>query len=207
MDRVLVLAFLVSLLVGGCAGVQTKPISGSENVTADAPAIKAGDEWRYTGGYFIRVAGVEGDLVVTETNLDPYCARCRFIRDKNGTVVRVIDAEGKPVEYPLSGLRLLDFPLRVGKEWTQDLVLPQLSNGRMTPYSNTFKVEGYEEVSTKAGAFKAFRISWRQENRGPYGWRGTLEMWWSPEVRAFVKRAVYTPGWVRDFDLESYTVK
>jgi hypothetical protein len=150
---------------------------------------------------------VDGDLVVTETNLDPYCASCRFIRDKNGAAVRVVDAEGKPVEYALSGLKRLDFPLRVGKEWTQDLVLRQPSNGQMMPFSNVFKVEAYEEVVTKAGTFKAPRISWNQENKGPYGWRAALDMWWSSEARVFVKRAAYARGWVRDFDLESYTLK
>lgn len=198
---------LVSLAIGACAGVQTKPIAGAANVVIDAPTFKVGDEWRYTDGYFIRVVGFEGDHVVTETNLDPFCRNCRFIRDKNGAVVSVLDSEGKLVEYALSGLKLLDFPMRVGKQWSQDLTLRQLRTGRMMPYSNIFNVEAYEEVVTKAGTFKAFRISWTQENRGLYPWRGSLDIWWSPDVRGFVKRAVHTSGWVQDFDLESYTLK
>lgn len=204
---VVAVAVFMAFAVSGCAAVQTRPIQGAENIVVEAPTFKVGDEWRYTGGYFIRVVGLEGDHVVTETNLDPSCRSCRFVRDKNGTVVRVLDADGKPVEYALSGLKILDFPMRVGKQWSQDLSLRQLSTGAMRPYSNTFKVEAYEEVVTKAGTFKAFRISWRQESRGSYAWHGSLDLWWSPDVRAYVKRAVYTSGWSRDFDLQAYTLK
>lgn len=59
----------------------------------------------------------------------------------------------------------------------------------------------------KAGTFRAFRISWMQENRGPYGWRGHADLCWSPEVKMFVKRAAHTSGWGPDWELESYTLK
>jgi hypothetical protein len=202
------LLVLFAILVAACAEVQVKPIAGAENVVIEAPAYKVGDEWRYPGGYYIRVVAFEGDNVVAESNLDPYCRGCRFVRDRNGTPIRVFDAQGRPVEYALTGLKLLDFPLRVGKEWTQEIQLRVLATGTMRPYFNRFKVEAYEEVVTKAGTFKAFRISWHQENRAPgSSWSGRLDMWWSPEAKGFVKRTVYATDWVRDFEIESYTLK
>lgn len=178
------------LLAAGCSAVETKPITGAENIVVHPPTYKVGDEWRYPGGYFSRVVDFEGDYRVTESNPDPACRGCRFVSDKNGTVVKVLDAQGKPVEY------------------AQGIQLRVLATGAMRPYFNRFKVEAYEEVKTKAGTFKAFRISWYQENRTPgASWSGRLDLWWSPEVRGFVRRAVHAPDWVRDYEIESYTRK
>lgn len=88
------------LLFAGCAAVETTPIPGGENVVVDAPAYKVGDEWRYPGGYVIRVVGFEGDYRVTESNLDPACRGCRFVLDRNGAVVRVLDAKASQWSTP-----------------------------------------------------------------------------------------------------------
>jgi uncharacterized protein affecting Mg2+/Co2+ transport len=49
MRRALAFGVLVSVVIGGCTGVQTKPIAGGDSVIAEAPVLKPGDEWRYTG--------------------------------------------------------------------------------------------------------------------------------------------------------------
>lgn len=68
----------------------------------------------------------------------------------------MVDKNGAPVDLPEIGLKTRDFPLEIGKEWTvsQNLFSPGYT--RVIPYDNTFKVEGYGEVKTKAGTFKAF---------------------------------------------------
>ncbi len=70
----------VPLLLAACAEVQVKPIPGAANVVVEAPTYKVGDEWRYPGGYFVQVVGFEGDLVITVSNLDPFCRGCRYFR-------------------------------------------------------------------------------------------------------------------------------
>lgn len=76
----------------------------------------------------------------------------------------------------------------------------------MVPFHHRWKVEACEEVKVKAGTFKAFRISYAQENLGPGRLGGKFTFWWSPEVKAIVKKA-HTSDWGRDWELVSYTLK
>jgi hypothetical protein len=74
------------------------------------------------------------------------------------------------------------------------------------------QVEACEEVKVKAGTFRAFRISYAQEDLAPrasVGSRlgGKFTFWWSPEAKAVVKWRAHTSGWGRDWELVSYTVK
>ncbi|MGH7834606.1 MAG: hypothetical protein ACREQK_13245 [Candidatus Binatia bacterium] len=135
------------------------------------------------------------------------CQNCRYFRDRNWTIVNVTGRE--PHKTP-TGLKVLDFPLKVGKEWDQRLALRSIRDGQETLYFNQFKVEAYEEVTVKAGTFKAFRVSWLQTPAGSRS-KGRAEYWWSPEVRGFIKRVVHTPEYwsyqLSDFELESYTIK
>lgn len=198
------------LIMGACATpTAVRPIAGGEAVVVEAPSFKIGEEWNWTGGRYdtyVRVVALEGDGSVVESNLDIWCRDgCRYILDKNGIATSGTNKKGEPTY--VSGLRILEFPLRVGKEWTQTIDLRESSSGAMRPYVNRWKVDAFEEVTVKAGTFKAFRISWYQENRGVYLWSGSASLWWSPEVKAFVKRAVHTSGWGNDWELASYVPK
>ncbi len=178
----------------------------AEDVSVSVPTFKIGDEWRYATG-FVRVIGFEGEEVITTSDLDPRCRDCKFFRDKNWTLVRALDAQGRPADVS-TGLKLLDFPLYVGKEWNQEIELRSLTTGLPRIYRNEFKVMAYEEVTVKTGKFKAFRIAWVQKTRNVANpFVGHADLWWSPEVKNFVKRQVFTTRWLPDFELESYTLK
>ena len=86
------------------------------------------------------------------------------------------------------------------------MTLRSTSTGRHSVYDNAFRVEEYGEIKTKAGPFKAFKISWSQLNRHR-GSRSWATLWYSPEVKAVVKREAHTAGWFIDRELESYTLK
>jgi hypothetical protein len=75
------------------------------------------------------------------------------------------------------------------------------------PYDNSYEVEAYEDVKTKAGTFKAFRISYIQENKGSYSWTGRSTFWYSSEVKATIKRVAHTKNFGTDWELESYSLK
>lgn len=204
----------VSLFISACAATVSapKPVPGAENIRIDAPSYRVGDEWRYSPGTFVRVVDLRDGLVVTESNTDQWCEGCRYFRDRNLVAVKILDAQGRPHEYAMAGadLKLLDFPLYVGKAWSQDTKLRRPS-GVIVPYSSRVKVEAYEEVTVKAGTFKAFRISWELERAAAYDpwgtpFHGKSAMWWSPEVRAFVKREVYSRWWGEGWELVSYTL-
>jgi hypothetical protein len=174
-----------------------------DGAQVETPAFSVGDEWQWDNKIYARVVAIEAGNPVIESNFD--CREgCRFTWDKNLVAVAGTNKKGKPVS--VSGLQLLEFPLHVGREWTQDVDL-RTSGGFQRPFANQWKVESFEDVKVKAGTFKAFRISWYQQNRGPNGWTGSCSMWWSPEVKAFVKRAVHTSDWGSDWQLLSYTLK
>ncbi len=206
MTRCTILPVILTIsFIVGHAWAQT-PTAG--DITVDAPAYKIGDQWTYPGNV-VTVVGIDGEYVVKTSTSSRDCPGCRFFRDRNDVLVKVHDADGKPVsDYPISGLKMLDFPMRVGKEWQHETRLRQLSTGAFRPYMNYFKVEAYEDVKTRAGVFKAFRISYRQVSTGPgETWRGDSTLWWAPQVKMFVTRAVHTSGWGTDWELSSYTLK
>src|SRR3989442_4960820 len=119
-------------------------------------------------------------------------------------VIEVIDKDGKRSTGP--GNRDLDFAMTIGKEWKYDFRNRSVTGG-YSDYVNGYRVEAFEDVRTKAGTFKAFRINLRQENVGSLHWTGQLDFWWSPEVRGFVKRKVSTSNWLKDYELERVTLK
>jgi len=180
---------------------------------AEAPVLNVGDQWRWTFGRSRRIVAVEGELVASPFS-NERCNRCTAYRDRNLTIVKLVDKDGKVVDDPEVGYKQLDFPLKIGKTWDSDQVLLNNVTRVGQPYKNAFAVEAYEEVKTKAGTFKAFRISHIQQrahssfdgDAGRSWWRQTL--WYSPEVGAFVKREVNSKvNWGPDWELESYSLK
>lgn len=183
---------------------ESRPARSDRELGA-APKLRVGDEWRYSRGVVVRVVAIEGDRIVTTASPYPRCPDCRFYRDQNLTVVSIVDKNGKAGVIGEIGLQLTNFPLEVGKTWTSNVPLWSTSANRHLPYDNTFKVERLVDVKTKAGTFKAFEIAWTQENKAPgASWHGRATLYYSPEVRAIVKRQVHTSGWFEDSELESF---
>lgn len=204
----------ILLVLGSAAGLSAAhaQVSGPSPV-AEAPPFKVGDEWRWTGGGRRRIIAIEGEYTVTPLSTQG-CQNCRAYRDKNLTVVKLLDKEGKIVVNDSSvGYKMLDFPLTVGKQWDSDVSLVNRTTKVAEPYKNTFRVEAYEAVRTQAGTFKAFRITHIQKRThssfsadAGKDWRETT--WYSPEVKAIVKREVNTKvEWGADWELESYSLK
>ena len=201
----LYLVLLSPILLVASVGFEVKPVRGAENVVAEAPTFKVGDEWQYSDRSFRRVAGFEGDYVITVSG-DRNCQGCRYFRDQNTTIVKALDAQGKPSEHVTTGWKYLDFPLHVGKEWTQEIKGRSRTRGAPIWYFNRYKVTGYEEVSVPAGTFRAFRISHDQEPQSR-DWSAHEDRWYSPDVKAFVKRFAQTLTWGDNWELVSYTLK
>lgn len=75
-----------------------------------------------------------------------------------------------------------DFPLEVGKSWTQDLMLT-VGSAEPIPMKAKWTVEAYDDVSVPAGNFKAWRIVFTDN----FGYKQTT---WSlaDSVGVFAKR-------------------
>jgi hypothetical protein len=95
-------AVALGLALIGCAGQAPVAIPGAESVVMDAPTYSVGDEWRFTGpGYEsrIRIVEVTDDTVVNVREVPARiggCSGCRVVRDRNLTVVKVIEENGQP---------------------------------------------------------------------------------------------------------------
>lgn len=140
-------------------------VHATDAPTAEAPTFVVGDEWRYTDGALLRVEAVEVDQVLTSLEFrGNRCPGCKHYRDRNLTVLKV-DGAAIPDPYGSIGLKVLDFPLTIGKSWESNQTLARLASGVPEPYENAFKVEGYGDVKTKAGTFKAYRPRWRRPAR------------------------------------------
>jgi hypothetical protein len=75
-----------------------------------------------------------------------------------------------------------DFPLEVGKTWTQDLMLT-VGGTTQTPMKVQWKVEAYEDVTVPAGTFKAWRVVFTDN----FGYKQTT--WSMPEkVGVYARR-------------------
>lgn len=211
-NSILLAAIFVLMVIGNVpvatVVAATKPIPGGESIVVEAPVFQIGDECRYVGGRFRQVVGFEDDLTIMAENWDSFCEGCHYFYDKNLARVKVLDRNARPTGDPRGGLKFVDFPLRVGKEWNQKVEARQAGTGALREYFNRFKIETYEEVTVKAGTFKAFRIAWHQERHHPApGWSGDAQFWWSPETKCGVKGLANDPRWFAPYELESYTLK
>ena len=103
---------------------------------------------------------------------------------------------------------MVDFPLTPGQKWR--VSSKALFRGNLAPATVDVAVIGLEDVTTKAGTFKAYKIqhSWAAvfggEGSGMVSW--ISEGWFSPEAKWFVK-FTSTARNARDFELVSYSVK
>jgi hypothetical protein len=80
------------------------------------------------------------------------------------------------------------FPLEVGKTWTQDIALT-VGGTTKTPMKAQWKVEAYEDVTVPAGTFKAWRVVFTDN----FGFKQTT--WSLPEtVGTYAKRVNERPA-------------
>lgn len=96
--------------------------------------------------------------------------------------------KGKDYSPPLA---YFDFPLKVGKTWTQESI--EKDNRRDTERRHLVKgkVEGWEKVSVIAGEFEGLRVVVDSEvidkATGERLWRGKDISWYVPQVKRSVK--------------------
>lgn len=80
------------------------------------------------------------------------------------------------------------FPLEVGKTWTQDIALT-VGGSTKVPMKAQWTVEAYEDVTVPAGTFKAWRVSFTDN----FGFKQTT--WSMPEtVGTYAKRVNERPA-------------
>lgn len=179
---------------------------------AAAPTYSVGDTWTFTNRQ-VTVVKIDGDTTVMQ-GVNPICPTCLYYLDKNVTLLKVEQDDGKApdsAKFPFlpvgPGWRFLDFPLELKKEWR--ISAPAFQRGQARNYVVDVQVQAYEDVKTKAGTFKAFKI-WRQwQIVGRFSgedarWNDTV--WFAPEAKTSVK-FTSTNRFATEWELVSYTLK
>jgi len=208
MKRVIFLAWLCFFLVP-TAWAQEK---------CEAPVWNVGDKWTYklvTGdtlthevieikqeSYILKMEGGDGP------NLIGY--------DKSNMNVRfLIEEGGRQVESDNPLRKLFDFPISVGKKWSDatSSYVPLGPNKRgKALFEQAFKVVGFEEIAISAGKLKAYKIHFAQTHQASRN-SGWIRFWYSPEAKNWIKREVEkgpfwkNAPWAKDAELVSYTLK
>jgi hypothetical protein len=178
-----------------------------------APTFEVGDSWRLSDGREIKVIRVD-DAGMARTGDVRDCPACVVHFDKQfGFSGTISDGNGKPVDvtrvqgaFVGPNWKFYDFPLETGKSWS--FSAQGFFRGQPQRYDVTITVKSHEDVKTKAGTFKAYRLQqdWRSRNQfgADFTWSNTV--WYAPEVKGTVKFASTNIN-AREWELLSYSVK
>jgi hypothetical protein len=170
------------VLLAGCAGAPPK----AERYVA--PPV--GSSWKLqitSTGSFGNATQAEQQVSMRDVVVEsrPYhrfdAGAGATLQNDSVGVFMVLGPGDRPLmryDPPLS----FDFPLEVGKAWTQDLMLT-VGGANKTPMKVQWKVEAYEDVTVPAGTFKAWRVVFADN----FGYKQTT--WSMPDtVGVYAKR-------------------
>jgi len=162
---------------------------------APAPVFKDGDTWkfnrivkgrassseRFTGTYDLVFS--QGQIKVYEINDDK---RTEMDVKSEGPGSGLLSLIGIVEERPI-----LKFPLSVGQKWNYEFLNRPAGAREESKYFVEIAVTGIEEVTTRAGSFKAFKLIRNQQRRAAgrqVRWISTTTTYfYSSETKSIVK--------------------
>lgn len=197
----------------------SKEVDWSKKIQ-EAPVLKVGDHWTYKnakgetwtqevrdikqGLFFLKIRGQQELRVYDQKTMN-----LKFLINKDGRKESVGDDPFK---------NLFNFPIFVGKKWAY-MVSAGIGYRGSFNKLNEFEVKSAEEISMLSGTYMTYHIFYKQKYMGGSpGYRtvrvdGWVRYWYSPEVKAMVKREVEKSGywesqtWLQDLELISYKLK
>ncbi|HKZ08240.1 MAG TPA: hypothetical protein VJU81_22430 [Methylomirabilota bacterium] len=185
--------------------------SGALAEPAGAPRFAVGDSWSYSDGRQIKVVKVDDGAPVM-TGALAVCPTCVVHYDRNLAIRKVTDPAGQPVEAAKIDFLALGpdwkfyaFPLDVKKTWK--FSAEGLIRGKPQRYDVSVVVAALEDVQTKAGPFKAFKMerTW-SGTQGAQPFSFTDVVWFAPRAKFPVKFQTSRAG-VKPGELTAYSVK
>lgn len=179
-----------------------------------APVWNIGDKWVYkkTMGeiFACEVVKIEEDLYVTKIEGQKHLLGYDKKTMNNNFFV---ETSGKRIESRSPLRKLYDFPIVIGKKWSDTTTTVPSFSKQEASFLSEFQVEGIEEITTPAGTFKAFKIYYKQTVTSPQRGSGWVRIWYSPVVKTWIKREVEKSPfwrkvtWLHDTELISYELK
>lgn len=175
------LSLAAALAVAGCAEMQQQPVFQAPGTTWVYAVRNTGSYGNVNAEQTSRAVGErmwQGRKVYASENTTTGIS---FLRDPD-TGRWIANARGDTplasVEPPLGW----DRPVEVGKTWTRNHRFTNHANKTTTDFVGTWKVEAYEDMTVRAGTFKAYKIV-HSDNIGGEG-----VTWWNPEMDMWVKQ-------------------
>lgn len=171
---------LAALALAGCAGMQPRPNSLAPGTTWVNAVTNTGSYGKQNGE--LRTTRVGGERM--------WQGRKVFVYEQTPGVNILTDPDTGHWIAILRGDTLLqsfepaigwDRPLEVGKTWSRKHRSTNHVKKTTTDFVGTWKVEAYEDVTVRAGTFKAYKVLY-SDTLGTEG-----ATWWSPEIDAWVK--------------------
>lgn len=176
----------------------------------ERPRFSVGDKWRYRfENRKYAKPGCSYELLIERITSKNVYSRINFPNDCDVSIttaypvapntVQKFDLNLNHFHYSPEPYRALDFPLYLGKSWTQKWKW-QL-NGWTYDDDVSASVDAIETVTTQAGTFEALRIrlvrTYRGSKTGYLTQSGKLEdtFWYSPRIKNFVRRTYVDYGW------------
>jgi len=183
----------------------------------ETPLWKTGDKWTFKqadGSTFsYEVVDVKNDLFIVKREGDP---ELYGYDRKTANLDFRIKADGSRMKATNDLRKLFNFPISVGKNWTDTTSglagQTRVGEQQKAKFFIRFEVEGIEDVTTAAGKFKTYKIRHTLKNmtvrRNRDGW---ILFWYSPEAKWWVKQEVekssFWPPSRLDAELVSYELK
>jgi uncharacterized protein DUF3108 len=208
MRRPLLFAGIILLFLAVCAGCAGTGTPGPASSAAAAlckepvvaPQYQVGEKftWNYASGKqrVWEVTGVEGNLAQIKWSDLSMVSNSEkegvYFLDPDWVIQKAISKQGEVILPPnprqafmYLGLKILDFPLQIGKSWS---VAYRGTNlwGYQREYVVQFKVVACEEVSTPAGKFPAVKIESYHTSVTTMA-RGSANRWYAPDAKNVVK--------------------
>lgn len=163
-----------------------------EEPKAERPAVKAGDAWT-----FERVNRPGGSKVEVKREIKAVTpeALTVVVTDAAGTSEQQWTPElnyvrGEALRVLRPHLQYVSFPMTVGREWKVESRGTN-ANGRDVTSEGRCKILSFERVTTRAGAFGAFKVECDVEFYiyGPQPIRGRdrYTYWYAPAVRGEIR--------------------
>lgn len=179
-------------IVLGCLILFFVPMSWAQE-KCEAPVWKTGDKWTFKQGdgstYTNRVVDVKNDLFIVKIAGDPDL----YGYDRETVNLKfMIKEDGRQMKATNDLRKLFNFPIFVGKKWTDTNSRPSGPLGgrqEETTFLIDFNVEGIEDLTTPAGTFKTYKIRHKLTNMR-WSKSGWILYWYSPDVKWWVKREV-----------------
>ena len=200
MKKIILLTFLV-LFIPAMVCAQNR---------VNAPIWNVGDRWNLTGDVIISVANADENSYAVKYATAG--GESILMYDKSSFSRLYVMDKDKRLKYEGRNKRLFNFPLEIGKSWTDKFTIKSGTFGTQEfTVTETFTPLGWEDVQIPAGKFRGVKIEYKSEMPGQAAGRpkeGKVWYWYSPEVKYMLKcQYDRTEYWDAIYDWELTSIK